>query len=82
MLYLLPWLSIKEVQRIHRRWSRHHVHNPIIKNKKDYIQMIVDWESAKFMKADKQLSAYETMEMFYPSLRKVITPIMQELHLL
>ena len=38
----------KKVKNFHRRTARHHVENNIKKTRNDYIEMIIDWECARF----------------------------------
>lgn len=80
-LYPMIWLSDEWIKNFHRNHTRHHDNN-IPKTKEDYIEMIIDWESSRFTKPDKQLNAYDTMKTFYPHLEKDILPIMKELKLL
>lgn len=78
-LFLLP-IPNKTVQRFHRNHARHH-DNDIPKTHDDYVEMVIDWECARFTKPDKPLNAEQTMEKFYPHLRNEITPILKELGL-
>ena len=66
------------VQKIHRNFSRHHKR---ARTKADYIQMIIDWECARFTKPDKPLNAKETLYKYYPELIAVIEPLLTELGL-
>lgn len=65
----------------HRRFSKHHVENKSKKTRKDYINMIIDWECARYTKPDKPLNAYETMQKFYPELQHIIIPLLEEFKL-
>ena len=47
------------------------------KIKLDYIEMVLDWESAKYTKPDKPLNAYDTLYRFYPHLVEQILPILK-----
>jgi len=78
LLYLLP-LNKKNIRNIHRRWSRHHVES---KGKKNYLEMVIDWECARFTKLDKSLNAYETMMRYYPQEKDNILPILKKLKLI
>ena len=49
------------VKNHHRKNNRHHNECQKNKTRRDYIEMIIDWECARFTKPDKQLNAYETM---------------------
>lgn len=71
----------KWVQICHRKNNRHHAECPKERTRSDYIEMIIDWECARFTKADKQLDAYDTMKKFYPQLQDVILPLLREFNL-
>lgn len=73
------FLSKDTVRKIHTRYSRHHARNA--RTKQDYIQMIIDWECARYTKPDKPLNARETLYKFYPELESKITPILEEFNL-
>jgi hypothetical protein len=72
--------SVKEIQKIHRSKARHHA-NDQIKSEKDYIQMVIDWECARYSKPDKQLNARQTLDKFYPYLTEKVLPIIEKLKL-
>jgi len=67
------------VQKVHRNFSRHHEKRA--KTKTDYIQMIIDWECARFTKPDKPLNARETLNKYYPELIAMVEPLLMELGL-
>lgn len=71
----------KKVKNFHRRTARHHVENKIKKTRNDYIEMIIDWECARYTKPDKPLNAYDTLYKLYPYLEKEILPILKDLNL-
>jgi hypothetical protein len=60
--------------------SSHH-DNDLEKTELDYIEMILDWESARYTKEDKPLNAYDTMIKFYPHLEDKILPLLKRTHL-
>jgi len=64
---------------MHRRYSRHHVESI---RKKNYEEMVIDWECARFTKPDKPLNAYETMKKYYPEEEFNILPILKKLKLI
>jgi len=70
----------EKVKKFHRKTARHHDNN-IKKNQKDYIEMIIDWECARFTKPDKQLNAYDTLYKFYPKLKNEILPLLKKFNL-
>ena len=69
------FLPYKLTHNIHRKISRHHKR---AKNEKDYIQMIIDWECARFTKEDKPLNAYETLYAYYPQLENKILYLLEK----
>lgn len=71
----------KWVQAHHRANNKHHVECKKERNRNDYIEMIIDWECARFTKPDKPLDAYDTMQKFYPELQDVILPLLREFKL-
>ena len=79
-MYLLLFYDKKDIESYHRTMSSHH-DNEITKNELDYIEMILDWESARYTKDDKPLNAYDTMIKFYPHLKKNILPILKRIGL-
>ena len=72
--------SHNKVKEIHRKYARHHDNN-IKKTENDYIEMIIDWECARFTKPDKPLNAYDTLYKFYPHLEKEILPLLKKYNL-
>lgn len=77
-LYLYLFYDKKTVSRIHREQSTHH-ENDLEKTHLDYVEMVLDWESARYTKPDKPLNAYDTLVKFYPGMTDVILPILQEM---
>lgn len=77
---LYNFLPFKKVKKFHRNTARHHDNN-IRKTKNDYIDMIIDWECARFTKPDKPLNAYDTLYKFYPNLEKEILPLLKKYNL-
>lgn len=87
LVYLYPAAFIigrdkKWAHNKHRQHRRHHTESPHTKTRQDYIEMIIDWECARFTKPDKPLNAFDTMNKFYPELKPHLTPIMHELGLI
>ena len=64
----------KTCSKIHRENNAHHVNN-IYKDMFDYIEMVFDWESARYSKDDKPLNAYDTLYTYYPEYEEKILPI-------
>lgn len=77
---LYNFLPFEKVKKFHRNTARHH-DNKIKKNKGDFIDMIIDWECARYTKPDKQLNAYDTLYKFYPNLEKQILPLLKKYNL-
>ncbi|WP_297419760.1 hypothetical protein [Clostridium sp.] len=78
-LFMYIFLSKKQTHKIHRNISRHH--DIKAKTREDYIQMIIDWECARYTKPDKPLNAYDTLYKFYPKLENKILPVLKEFKL-
>ena len=79
-MYLLLFYDKKDIEKYHRSMSTHH-DNDLEKTELDYIEMILDWESARYTKDDKPLNAYDTMYKFYPHLEDKLLPILQKVGL-
>ena len=77
---LYNFLPFEKVKKFHRSTARHH-ENRVRKTKNDYIDMIIDWECARFTKPDKPLNAYDTLYKFYPNLEKEILPLLKKYNL-
>ena len=71
----------KKVKEFHRNTARHHVENNIKKTINDYIEMVIDWECARYSKPDKPLNAYDTLYNIYPELEEIILPILKEFNI-
>ena len=76
-MFLYLFYNQKDASAIHRKLTSHHK-NEIPKRKADYIEMVLDWESARYTKPDKPLNAYDTLYRYYPEMKEVILPILQE----
>ena len=79
-MYLLLFYEKKDIESYHREMSSHH-DNGIEKKELDYIEMVLDWESARYTKDDKPFNAYDTMVKFYPHLEDKILPILKQIGL-
>lgn len=77
-LFLYLFYDKKSVSKLHRDLSSHH-ENEIEKTKLDYMEMVLDWESARYTKPDKPLNAYDTLVRFYPNMKDDILPILEEM---
>lgn len=78
-IFLYLFLSRDTVRIFHRNHSRHHEKKA--HTHEDYVQMVIDWECARFTKPDKPLNARDTLERFYPNLKEQVLPIIEELGL-
>lgn len=76
-MYLLLFYDKKSIGKFHRSVSNHH-DNDLEKSKIDYMEMVLDWESARYTKPDKPLNAYDTLYKYYPELEAKIMPILKE----
>ena len=75
---MLLFIDKERASQIHRKHSRHH---DKARTKSDYIQMIVDWECARYTKPDKPLNARDTLNKYYAPLKGTIEPLLDELGL-
>lgn len=73
------FLGRELTSRIHKNFALHHIKRA--KTEKDFKEMIVDWECARFTKPDKPLNAYDTLYKYYPELETKILPLLEELNL-
>lgn len=76
-LYMYLFYNKKDVSNVHRQLSSHH-DNSIEKNDADYVEMVLDWESARYTKPDKPLNAYDTLYKYYPEMKEKILPILKK----
>lgn len=69
--------------KIHRKMVKHHrlLKKPHKMKWDDKIEVIMDWESARFTKPDKPLNARDTMDKHYPYLKDYLTPTLDSLGL-
>ena len=62
MYAFLPFLGLKIIKKIHRKFNRHH----LLINKKpwqcNYEEAMIDWECSRFTKPDEPMNAREFME--------------------
>ena len=76
-LFMYLFYNKKDVSSFHRKMTSHH-ENDIEKTYIDYIEMVLDWESARYTKPDKPLNAYDTLYKYYPTMEEKIIPILEE----
>lgn len=76
---LYHFFDYKKVHNWHRNHAKHHA--KCAKTHGDYVQMVIDWECARFTKPDKPLSARETLDKYFPNLKDKVLPIIEELGL-
>ena len=60
---------------IHVRFAPHHVHNAHVKKP---VMAVIDWECARYTKADKPLSARKFYEKFYVEEKNIRIPEIEE----
>lgn len=76
-LFLYLVFTKKEVSKLHRKYAKHHTNNH--KTKDDIVQAIIDWESARLSKPDKQESAKEYLLSYIPEHTNTYKEVMKEL---
>ena len=64
MYIFLPFLGVRKIKKIHRKINKHHISDDKPINKLNFEEAILDYESARFTKSDKPLSARETVETY------------------
>lgn len=68
--------------KVHNMHVKHaHHHELKAKTHEDYVQMVIDWECARFTKPDKPLNARQTLDKYYPHLKDKVLPVIEELGL-
>ena len=77
-MFLLLFYEKKNITKFHSNMAPHH-DNDIPKKEIDYIEMVLDWESARYTKEDKPLNAYDTMINYYPHLKDQVLPILEKM---
>jgi len=79
-LFMYLFYNKNDVKKIHRNLCKHH-ENDLEKGYLDYVEMVLDWESARYTKPDKPLNAYDTLYKYYPNMAEEILPILVEIGL-
>lgn len=77
-LFMYLFYDKKVASKLHREQNAHHA-NGIEKTDLDYMEMVLDWESARYTKPDKPLNAYDTLYAYYPEMEDVILPILEDM---
>lgn len=77
-MFMYLFYNKSDVSHIHRDLTRHH-ENDIEKSELDYIEMVLDWESARYTKPDKPLNAYDTLVKYYPHMEDKVLPILDRM---
>lgn len=77
-MFMYLFYNKKDASNIHRDKTPHH-ENDLEKTELDYIEMVLDWESARYTKPDKPLNAYDTLVNYYPQMTDVILPILEQM---
>lgn len=78
-VFLYMIMNYKKAHKFHRKHSRHHTIKA--RSHADYVQMVIDWECARFTKSDKPLNARDTLKTYYPDWKEKILPVIEELGL-
>ena len=77
-MYLLLFYDKKKITKFHNSMASHH-DNDLLKTEIDYMEMVLDWESARYTKEDKPLNAYDTMLKYYPHLKDKVLPVLEKI---
>lgn len=78
-VFLKVFLDGDTVSKLHRSYSRHHEAKARTYN--DRVNMVIDWECARITKPDKPLNARQTLDKYYPHLKDVMLPVIEDLGL-
>lgn len=78
-LFLYLIFTKKETSKIHRKFSSHHTGNH--RKEKHIEQALIDWESARISKPDKQETPKEYLLNYIPEHKEVYKPMMKKLGL-
>ena len=76
-VFLYMFFDYKKVHQWHRNNMPHHTVKA--KTHSDFVQMVIDWECARYTKPDKPLNARETLAKYYPELTDKVLPVIEEL---
>ena len=69
------FLSKQEAHEMHVTMQEHH--NRKSNEHKALLEMVLDWESARFTKPDKPLNAYDTLVRYYPEMIERVLPLLR-----
>lgn len=79
MYIFIPWIGTHKIQKIHKKYAKHH----LIKGKKNmrFDEAILDWESARFTKPDKPMTAYQTYLHKFTDFKDDLIPFFEKFNL-
>jgi len=78
MYVFLGFLGTKSISKIHRKYSKHHLDSNKKHTKDNILEAVLDWESARYTKADKPLNAWHTCINYYPQWKGSVSEILNE----
>lgn len=78
MYVFLGFIGTKNISKIHRRYSKHHLDNDKTHSMDDVLEAVLDWEAARFTKADKPLNAWQTCINYYPQWKVSVNEILSK----
>lgn len=78
-LFLYLIFTKKETSKIHRKYSKHHTGNH--KNEKDIVNALIDWDSARRTKPDKQETPKQYLLRYIPEYTETYKPVMKKLNM-
>ena len=73
-LYMIPWMSQKQIHDFHRKHRPHHVEAEQSRVE-HLIQTYIDWECAAMTKPDKPLDAFATLIHYYNDKLALMLPV-------
>lgn len=78
-LYMMLWMPKEKAHEIHRARNPHHVKCQRPKKEKHLVETVIDWESNRRSKEDKQLTAIEVLMKIYPEHQETYLPVISRL---
>ena len=70
-----------EIHHAHRSRNKHHAEFNHMRSKSDLLEMIIDWECARYTKPDQQRNAYHTLKDLHPEMVYAVKDLMVDLGL-
>ena len=81
--FMYLWLEEDVTRECHRILNRHHDYDKSVAiDRETLVEMMLDWESARFSKPDKPRNAYDTLYKWMPvEMHEQMAPLLKEYNL-